>query len=68
MDIPVPDHQFKVPVVQRPGYTLSLERATPSHTFIHCDVHGRWGRTPSPSWPRTLRPSGGCTAPLLRCP
>lgn len=45
MDLPVPDHQLKVPVVYRPGYTLSLERATMDHTFIHCDVYGRWNKT-----------------------
>ena len=32
MILPEPDHQLKVPVVQ----------ATPHHTFIHCDIHGRW--------------------------
>jgi len=36
------DHQLKVPVVRRPVYTLYLEQATPHHTFIHCDIHGRW--------------------------
>lgn len=39
---PEPDHQFKVPVVQRPEYTLYLERATRNHSFIHCDIHVRW--------------------------
>lgn len=42
MEIPEPDHQFKVPVVRRPVYTLYLEAATPRHTFIHCDVHTSW--------------------------
>jgi hypothetical protein len=42
--LPEPDHQLKVPVVRRPVYTLYLEQATPGHTFIHCDVHGRWTR------------------------
>jgi hypothetical protein len=40
--LPEPDHQLKVPVVRRSVYTLYLEQATPRHTFIHCDVHGRW--------------------------
>ncbi|WP_375292307.1 hypothetical protein [Sphingomonas melonis] len=40
--LPEPDHQLKVPVVCRPVYTLYLEQATPAHTFIHCDIHGRW--------------------------
>ena len=40
--LPEPDHQLKVPVVRRPVYTLYLEQATRVHTFIHCDVHGRW--------------------------
>lgn len=40
--LPEPDHQFKVPVIRRPVYTLYLEQATAKHTFIHCDVHGRW--------------------------
>lgn len=42
MKIPEPEHQLKVPVVRRKMYTLYLEQATPSHTFIHCDIHGRW--------------------------
>lgn len=42
MEIPEPDHQFKVPVVRRRAYTLYLEQATRQHTFIHCDIHGRW--------------------------
>ena len=42
MEIPEPDHQFKVPVVRRRNYTLFLEQATRHHTFIHCDIHGRW--------------------------
>lgn len=42
MEIPEPDHQFKVPVVRRPEYTLYFEQATRVHTFIHCDVHTRW--------------------------
>ena len=42
MLVPDPDHQLKVPVVRRSVYTLYLEQATPAHTFIHCDVHGRW--------------------------
>lgn len=37
-----PDHQLKVPVVQRPDYTLTFERATKEHTFVHCDVHRQW--------------------------
>ncbi|MET3712621.1 hypothetical protein ABIC65_003339 [Sphingomonas trueperi] len=40
--IPEPDHQFKVPVVCRPEYTLYLEQATRLHTFLHCDVHAPW--------------------------
>lgn len=42
MDLPVPDHQLKVPVVRRQEYTLYLEQATRAHTFIHCDIHSRW--------------------------
>lgn len=42
MEIPEPDHQFKVPVVRRLSHTLYLEQATRLHTFIHCDVHTRW--------------------------
>lgn len=42
MDLPVADHQLKVPVVRRAMYTLYLEQATPAHTFIHCDIHTRW--------------------------
>jgi hypothetical protein len=41
-EVPEPDHQLKVPVVQRPAYTLTLERGTKCHTFVHCDVHVRW--------------------------
>ena len=36
------DHQLIVPVVQREAYTLSLERGTKEHTFVHCTVHGKW--------------------------
>jgi hypothetical protein len=42
VEIPEPDHQFKVPVVRRPVYTLYLEQATRHHTFIHCDIRTRW--------------------------
>ena len=42
MILPVPDHQWKVPVVRRDAYTLFMEQATPQHTFIHCDINGRW--------------------------
>lgn len=42
MEIPEPDHQFKVPVVRRSEYTLFLEQATTRHAFIHCDIHVRW--------------------------
>ena len=42
MEIPEPDHQFKVPVVRKPEYTLYFEQATRAHTFIHCDIHERW--------------------------
>lgn len=42
MKIPEPDHQFKVPVVRRSMYTLHLEQATRSHTFIHCELHVPW--------------------------
>ena len=41
MGVPVADHQFKVPVVRRPDFTLFLEQATRHHTFIHCSVY-RW--------------------------
>lgn len=36
-------HSLKVPVVTRPEYTLSFERA--GTTFIHCDVHVPWTAT-----------------------
>lgn len=61
--LPEPDHQLKVPVVRRPGYTLYLEQAAPAHTFIHCDVHGRWSprakRELIADWSTLLRLHGG---------
>lgn len=38
------DHQLKVPVVKRRDYTIYLEQANPTLTFIHCDVY-RWSKT-----------------------
>lgn len=51
MGIPAPDPQPKVPVVCREEYTLFLEQATASNTFVHCDVKARW----SPSVARRLK-------------
>lgn len=36
------DHILKVPVVQRPEYTISLEQPNPETTFTHCLVHVPW--------------------------
>lgn len=61
--LPEPNHQFKVPVVRRPVYTLYLEQATEHHTFIHCDVHGRWSprikRELTADWATLLQLHGG---------
>ena len=42
MGVPTPNPQAKVPVVQRPQYTLYLERATDQHSFVHCTITGLW--------------------------
>ena len=45
IEVPEPDPQPRVPVVQRPDYTISLEQATPNHSFGHILIHGVWSKT-----------------------
>lgn len=37
-------HMLKVPVVRRWCYTLYLEEAACTGTFIHCEIHTKWSK------------------------
>lgn len=63
MGIPVSDPQPKVPVVRTAEFTLSLEQATATETFLHCDIHVRWSpavkRQLATAFEQLLRLHGG---------
>lgn len=35
-------HDLRVPIVQRPEYTIRFERVQPGHTIGHIDIHVPW--------------------------